>query len=66
MEKSLLDKEYKDTVERLDIGIYINLYKSSGKKYYVEEWTNEDLIMKVYYPDQSSTINVYIDGNQVS
>ena len=66
VEKSLLDKEYKDTVERLDIGIYINLYKSSGKKYYVEEWTNEDLIMKVYYPDQSSTINVYIDGNQVS
>ena len=65
VEKSLLDKEYKDTVERLDIGIYINLYKSSGKKYYVEEWTNEDLTMKVNYPDQSSTINVYIDGKQV-
>ena len=60
-----IDQKYSDTISNLDLNVAISLYKETGEKYSVSEWTNKNLKLQIYYPDDVTEEEKYYYINGV-
>lgn len=49
----------------MDLGIVVMLYKESGEIYSTDEWTNENLKLRIYYKDDNSREDKYFYLNGI-
>ena len=62
-----MDDNYDEIINRIGRGVYISLITSDGAQYDVSQWTNKDLILRIYYPDDVADDEKYYykDGEKI-
>lgn len=64
---SIMDDNYNEIIDKGDVEIYIVLTTPDGKQYDINQWTNQDLNLKIYYPEGVSDDEKYYykDGEKL-
>ena len=61
-----IDQEYDKVVDNLDRQAYIKLFKPSGEEYTVDQWTNQDLSLRIYWTYKNDGDKYfYLDGQKI-
>ncbi len=58
-----LDDNYSEIIDKNDMEIYIVLTTPDGKQYDINQWTNQDLKLKIFYPKGVSDDEKYYYKN---
>ena len=60
-----MDDNYEEIIDKNNI--YISLYTADGKLYDINQWTNQSLSLKIYYPQESLNEDKYYykDGEKI-